>query len=127
MKKVIDAVARTVTFKFEGADDVVFNPATANPANREYAELHGFSARIGDAAAMCKTEAERRAAVVGMTEHYAKQDAEWNVTKSGVKAAPQNPVVLEIAGRLGMTYEAALAHMAAKFLADAMADMPRVE
>jgi hypothetical protein len=124
MKKSIDAVAQTVTFTFDGAEPVVFKASSTNEANRQYAILHGFSARIGDSAAMYKTEPERRAAIVGMVEHYAKPDAEWNVTKSGTKAAPQNPVVLEIAGRLGMTYEAALVHMAQKFLADAMANMP---
>lgn len=125
MKKLIDTAANTITFTFDAGEPVVFNPAVTSEANRTYAILHGFSARIGDSAAQFKTEAERRAAILNMVAHYSDNASEWNVAKSASKPAPQNPVILEIASRLGLTYEAALAKCAGDMLANLMADMPK--
>lgn len=129
MKKVINENSRTITFTFDaasGLEPVVFDPAKASKANREYAELHGFAARIGDNAAIAKgkdnaytvTEAMRREAVVEMVTHYESGAEAWNVRASGVRAAAQNPVILQIAAKLGLTYEAAQAKVAEQFLAE---------
>ena len=56
MKKVINAVAQTVTFTFEdGLAPIVLAMAQVNPANTTYAMLHGFAARVGDNAAIQKS------------------------------------------------------------------------
>ena len=129
MKKAINEQARTITFTFDeasGLAPVVFDPAKASAANREYAVLHGFAARLGDNAAIPKskdngftvTEAMRRAAVVELAEHYESGAEAWNVRASGTRAAAQNPTILAIAAKLGVTYEAAQAKVAEAFLAE---------
>ena len=132
MKKVINAAAGTITFRFDGADgktdagqDVVFEVAKVAANNRAYAELHGFAARIGDAAALTKsaengyrvTEAMRRAEVEALVTHYHSGSDQWNVRVATTRAAPLNPVILAIAQKMGCSYEEAQAKVAAQFLA----------
>lgn len=125
MKKVINEAAQTVTFAFDGLDAVTFRASEASEANRDYAELHGWAARLGDNAAIQKsadngykvTEAMRREAVLEMVTHYASGTGDWNL-KTSVRKPAQNPVIMQIAERLGITYEAAQAKVAEQFLAD---------
>ena len=131
MKKVINEVSRTIEFKFDGGlAPVVFDPAKASAANRDYAVLHGFAARLGDNAAVPKskennftvTEAMRRDAVLELVNHYESGAEAWNIkATSGSRATAQNQVILQIAAKLGITYEAAQAKVAEQFLADMMA------
>ena len=125
MKKTIDTVAQTVTFTFDGEASVVFNLATVSQECIEYATLHGFAARIGDAAAITKsaengfrvTEAMRRAEVMTMAEHYASGTKDWNL-KVAARAPAQNATIAAIAAKLGISYEQAQAKVIEQFLAD---------
>lgn len=129
MKKVINEQARTITFTFDaasGLEPVMFDPAKASEANRDYAVLHGFAARLGDNAAIAKskdnnftvTEAMRRDAIIELATHYESGTEAWNVKASGPRAAAQNPVIAQIAAKLGITYEQAQAKVAEQFLAE---------
>lgn len=124
MKKTINAT--TVVFAFDGLDSVTFDATKASAANRAYAEMHGWQARIGDNAALSRkqadgtivtiTEAMRREAVVELVAFYEAGGAEW-ATRAG--AVPkQNPMILAIATKRGVTYAEAEALVAAQFLSD---------
>lgn len=127
MKKVINAAAGTVTFTFEGGlAPVILDTAQVSDANRDYAMMHGFAARIGDNAAIQKsaennftvTEGMRQAAVLELVNHYHDTNqTEWNI-KAAARKAPVNPVIAAIAAKLGVTYEEAQAKVAEQFLAD---------
>ncbi len=130
MKKIINAVEGTVTFTFDpniGGDGtktpiepVVFTARKASEAMRGYAALHGFSARIGDAAALSKdatngyrvTEEMRRREVLAMVAHYESGTGDWNMRASGPRAASQNPAIAALATALGLSYEATMAKLA---------------
>ena len=125
MKKVIDGLV--VRFEFTGLEPVVFDASRVAGANRERAMMHGFAARIGDNAAIQKsaengytvTEAMRREAVLELVDHYHGESDEWSPKKaSGPRAAPQNPFVVELAKRLGITYDEAMAKLAAQAMAE---------
>lgn len=125
MKKVIDGLV--VRFEFNGLEPVVFDASRVSGANRERAMMHGFAARIGDNAAIQKsvenghivTEAMRREAVLELVDHYQGESEEWSPKKaSGSRAAPQNPFVAELAKRLGVTYDEAMAKVAAQAMAE---------
>jgi len=140
MKKTINTQTRSVTFTFDGYADkegLVLNPALApvtlgmsdvSPANATYAMLHGFAARIGDAAAIVKsaedkftvTEAMRRAEVEAMVNFYANaENAEWNRrVAAGPKKAAFNPAIQAIAKKRGSTYEEAMTWFNAKLMAE---------
>lgn len=113
MKKTIDTTAQTVTFTFEGLDPVTLAMSAVSPANATYAMLHGFAARIGDNAAIQKSEANnytvtetmRRDAVLELVEHYASGSADWNVRQAGARTPKQDPRILAKAVAKGMTYE----------------------
>ena len=126
MKKVINETSRTITWTFDGGlEPVVFDPAKASAENRAYSELHGFAARIGDNAAITKsekngfivTEAMRRAAILEMAKHYASGSTQWNM-KASAHQPVQNATIAAIAAKLGVTYEEAQAKVAAQFLAE---------
>jgi hypothetical protein len=125
MKKVINAAAQTVTFTFEGCSSVTLAMSQVSPANATYAMLHGFAARIGDNAAIQKsaengfvvTESMRREAVVELVEHYTSGSVEWN-TKVAERKAPQNPTILAIAAKLGISYVEAEAEIQRRMLAE---------
>lgn len=120
MKKKIDEAARTIVFTFDGLEPVIFHTSAMSSEVTDYAILHGMSARLGDTAASCKTEAERRAAVAALAAHYASGAKEWNVRAPAKAAATatENPVIAAIAARLGVTYAEAQAKVAEQFLAD---------
>ena len=125
MKKVINAAAGSVTFVFEGLTSVTLNISEVTSQNRAYAELHGFAARIGDAAALTKsaennfvvTESMRREAVIEMVEHYISGTADWNLRVSARKPA-QNPTIMAIATKLGISYTEAEAEIQRRMLAE---------
>ena len=116
MKKVINAVAQTVTFTFEGdLAPIVLAMSQVNPANATYAMLHGFAARVGDNAAIQKsaengyvvTEAMRREAVKELVDHYTSGTADWSPkakAKSGVTVQSFNAAIEMIAELRGCTY-----------------------
>ena len=123
MKKAINTITNSVTFTFEGLDAVTLKMADVNPSNQAYAALHGMAARIGDNAAIAKseanaytvTEAMRREAVLEMVEHYTGGSAEWNLRVSERKA-PQNATIAAIAAKLGITYTEAEAEVQRRML-----------
>ena len=125
MKKTINAAAGSVTFSFDGLTSVTLNVREVTAQNRAYAELHGFAARIGDAAALTKsaengfvvTEAARREAVIEMVEHYISGTADWNLRVS-VRKPVQNPTILAIAAKMGLTYTEAEAEIQRRMLAE---------
>lgn len=130
MKKVIDAVAQTVTFTFEGGlAPIVLAMSQVNPTNATYAMLHGFAARVGDNAAIQKsaennytvTEAMRRDAVKELVDHYASGSADWS-PKVRTKAEKLNPHIMAIAQKRGCTYEEAQAWFNAKLMAELEAE-----
>ena len=127
MKKTINTLAQTVTFTFDGLEPVTLSAASVSDANRTYAMLHGFAARIGDNAAITKsaengyvvTEAMRRAEVEKMVEFYADAaNVDWNMRVAAPKAAPLNPAIMAIAAKLGKSYEEAMAWYNAKLMAE---------
>lgn len=125
MKKIINAAAGSVTFSFDGLTSVTLNVREVTAQNRAYAELHGFAARIGDNAAIQKsaengfvvTESMRREAVIEMVEHYISGSADWNLRVSARKPA-QNPTILAIASKLGISYVEAEAEIQRRMLAE---------
>ena len=127
MKKVINEVARTVTFTFgEGVESVVFATSKMSVENTDYAILHGMAARIGDNAAITKsaennftvTEAMRRAAVMEMVGHYENVECkDWNLKARAAKAV-FNPVIQKIAEKRNCTYEEAAAWYNEKLMAE---------
>lgn len=124
MKKAIQG--NTIVFSFDGLDAVTFDATKTSDAVRNYAAMHGFSARIGDNAAIARkaadgsiitvTEAMRREAVVELVDHYQSGTADWNLKAS--RAPTKNPVWEAIAAKKGMTYEAYVAERVAADLAE---------
>lgn len=111
MKKAIDTAALTVTFTFdEGLDKVVFDATVLDDATKLHAMLAGCSHKIGDNAAISKseangftvTEAMRRDAVVQMVEQLMR--GEWNAK---VRAPIRHPSIVKLAAKWGCTYEEA--------------------
>ena len=125
MKKVINTNTQAVTFTFEGLAPITLSMSDVNPATATYAMLHGFAARIGDNAAIQKsaengfnvTEAMRREAVLELVNHYASGSIEWNL-KVAVRKPAQNPTILAIAAKMGLTYTEVEAEIQRKMLAD---------
>lgn len=114
MKRIIDTVAQTVTFTFgEDVAPLVFHADRASEANQRYAQMHGWSARLGDTAAIVRkqkdgtvvdvTEAMRRAEIARLADHYESGAEAWDVG-----ARPSfNPMVQELAAALGTDYATA--------------------
>lgn len=129
MKKQINIESQTIQFTFDGLDPVVFHIEKCSDACLEYAQYHGFQARIGDNAAIARkdkagnivtvTEAMRRDAVLELVNHYESGTADWAI--KGTRAAPQNPVFLDIAARRGCTYEEAMAWYQERMVAEMQA------
>ena len=126
MKKAINSEAQSVTFTFDdGLAPVTCTASKLSQSNLAYAALFGLGHRIGDNAAIAKskennytvTEAMRREAVLEMVEHLESGTTDWNL-KASARKAPQDPVILQIAAKHGITYEEAKAKMAAAFLTD---------
>lgn len=130
MKKVINAVAQTVTFTFDGGlAPIVLAMEKVHLDNRMYAMLHGMAARVGDNAAIQKsaennytvTEAMRRDAVKELVDHYTSGTADWS-PKVRAKAEKLNPHIMAIAQKRNCTYEEAQAWFNAKLMAELEAE-----
>lgn len=103
-------VGTTVVFKFDGEVDYVFDVATVAPAQRAYAEMHGWQARLGDNAAISRkqkdgtlitvTEKMRRDAVAQLGDYYMGGATAWN---SGRVASESGPI-RALADSQGITY-----------------------
>lgn len=133
MKKAIIAGTTQIRFTFEGLDDLVFDANKCSEANNDYAVLHGYMARLGDAAALSRnvkgvgnmpgvrdiTEEMRRNEVRALIEHYESGSAEWNMK---AKASVQNPAILALATKLGKTYAETQAYIAEKAMAELNAE-----
>ena len=123
MKVAINETQQTVTFTFEGLDPVIFDAEKAHDDIRAYAMLHGFQARIRDAAALDRSKVEggvvteemRRAEVVAMSNHLATS-ATWNMKAAAVPK--QNATIAAIAAKMGTTYAEAEAEVARRMLAE---------
>ena len=123
MKKALVPNTTMLSFTFaveSGVKPVIFDYAKASDENRDYAEVHGWIARIGDTAASCKTEAERATAVQALIAHYESGTKEWNV-RAMAKVAPINPAFVKIAALRKCTYEAAQAWYNEKLIAEMQA------
>lgn len=127
MKKQIVQGTTQIRFTFDGLEALTFDANKCSEANNDYAVLHGYLARIGDMAAIPKqdskgnvivvTEQMRRDAIEAGIKHYESGTTEWNM-KGGSRAAPQNPTILAIASKLGITYTEAEAEVARRMLAE---------
>ena len=119
MKKAING--SLITFTFEGdVPPLVFNAALTHQTVREHSSMHGFMARLGDSAAIPKTEengfnvteAMRREAVAELVAHYESGTESWNLRTGATKTPKQNPAIAALAMALGKTYAEAEAHIA---------------
>ena len=122
MKKTIDAVACSVSFTFEGLEPLTLNTAEIKPDVATHAMLHGLSQKIGDAAAISKseennytvTEAMRRDACAAMIVQLRAGD--WNA--KGRAAPKQDKSILAIAAKRGCTYDEALVWFNERMMAE---------
>ena len=125
--KLATMEANSIKFEFDGLEPVVCNPTLLSPEARNVAMLMGIQAKIRDAAALSRkqadgsvieiTEAMRRAEAVAMRDHLESGGA-WNVR---VAAAPkQNAAILALATRLGKTYAETEAILAGDAIAELM-------
>lgn len=126
MKKVILPDNSGVRFEFDdGLPSYTLLVADMSATNKARMACAGISQRLGDNAAIQKsaengykvTEAMRREAVVELGDFYKSGSEDWS-PKAKAKAAPLNPVILQIAEKLNISYEEAQAKVAAQFLAD---------
>ena len=111
MKKRI--IGDVVEFTFTGLDSYTFNTRLVHADNKARAVPVAFSHRLGDSAAGCKTEAERREAVVALGEHYLSGSPDWN-TRTAVKSL--NATWAAIAEKRNVSYEVVAAEMAQRDL-----------
>ncbi len=127
MKKVIDG--HTIKFTFDKLADgteiapVVFDSSKCSAQVRADATMHGFSARIGDNAALSRkqkdgsviviTEQMRRDAVLELVNHYESGAENWDVKRG----PSENPTIRALADKLGGTYAQAEAYIQEKMLA----------
>lgn len=126
MKKQMDVTQGTVTFSFDGGlAPIVFTAANASAEMEAHALLHGWMARIGDSAAISRkqkdgsvinvTEEMRRAEIEAMVKHYESGTTQWEM-RSGTRAPAQNPTILAIAAKMGVSYQEAEAEVANRML-----------
>lgn len=119
MKRKLDVVAQTVVFTFDGdLPSITLSMSKVSPSNATYAMLHGFSARIGDTAALSRkdkdgstrtiTEADRRAEIERAVAHYESGSAEWELGK----VAARDPRATKLAEAKGISYDEARAILA---------------
>lgn len=128
MKKAYDAVQQIATFTFDGLEPLTFNVSKMSAENEAAMLGHGVLARLGDMAAIPRkgpngevitvTEAMRREAIEAGIAHYESGTTDWNM-KGGDRAPKQNPTILAIAAKLGVSYAEAEAEVARRMLADA--------
>ena len=119
MKKAI--VGNLVRFTFDdGVAPLTFDCTKMSGANRAYAIPFAMSHRLGDAAALSRsdkdgnvrniTEAMRRDAVAEVAAHYESSSDQWEMRTA--RAPAQNPVWLAIAAKRGVGYDVIVAEHA---------------
>jgi len=121
MKKAISTTG-TIVFKFDGLADLEFDATKVAPAMRARAEQHGWLARLGDAAAIPRTQPDgtvvtvteqmRRDAVAELVTHYESGSVAWETKR----ASAPSPAIAALAAKKGWTYAEA-----EKFVADMLA------
>ena len=126
MKKSISGNLVKFTFD-DNVPPLTFDCTKMSGANRAYAIPFAMCHRLGDAAAIPKsdkdgnvrvvTEAMRRAEVAALAEHYESGSLEWNL-KASARPAAQNPTWLLLAEKRGVTYDVIAAEKAAADLAE---------
>ena len=118
MKKQWNETTRKIDFTFnEGLDPISINVLDYPLSVQEMFPIHGALAKLGDSAAISKseenkftvTEAMRRAAILEM--HQQLMNGDWNA-KKGI-GPKQHPSILKLAAKWGLTYEQAEAKIAA--------------
>ena len=124
MKKSIEGAI--VKFEFDGLEPLSFDVNTMSEELMDFAVPFGMCHRLGDMAAIPKrdakgnvvnvTEAMRREAVEAGIKHYSSGTKEWNM--KGSRVAPQNPTILAIAAKMGISYTEAEAEIQRRMLAE---------
>lgn len=124
MKKSIEGAI--VKFEFEGLEPLSFDVNSMSEETQNYAIPFGMCHRLGDMAAIPKsdgkgnvivvTEQMRRDAVEAGIKHYSSGTKEWNM--KGTRVAPQNPTILAIAAKMGISYTEAEAEIQRRMLAE---------
>ena len=117
MKKAIEGALVKFTFD-DNVPELVFDVNSMSAENMDYAIPFGMCHRLGDMAAIPRTdglivtEQMRHDAIKAGMAHYADvNQKEWNM-KGGTRAAPQNPAIAKLAAAKGITYEAAQEYVA---------------
>lgn len=129
MKKAI--IGNLVKFTFDdGVEALTFDCTKMSGANRAYAIPFAMCHRLGDMAALSRsdkdgnvrviTEAMRRAEVAQGVAHYESDTAEWELRTA--RTVAQNPVWAAIAAKRGVDY-ATIATEHAQADLDALAAM----
>jgi hypothetical protein len=94
---VVDEIHRSIVFNVAGAapdgggKSITLRLDDINPANVDYAALHGFKQRIGDMAALSRdpvtgraaTPADKFAAIEAGVLHYHSGSPDWNMRAAG--------------------------------------------
>lgn len=86
-----DAAGAVLTISVIGAGDIVFDRTNASAANRDYAERHGWNARLIDRAAKSvntKTGApaspqDKFDSILELAEYYESGDVPWKMSGAG--------------------------------------------
>lgn len=118
MKREIKA-ANSIVFTFDGGlEPITFDALKAATLMRDRAEMHGWSARIGDCAALSRkqkdgtvitiTEQMRRDEIERAVKHYESGSAEWELGRT----APIDPRAVKLAEAKGITIGEASAILA---------------
>lgn len=102
-----------------GSGSVTFDPSKADKALRQRAEMHGWTQRLVDAAAMSRddvtgqpaTPADKFEAIKGLADHYMSGTPDWSRKSAG--GFGKSITLAAIALVQGITYEAAEANVAA--------------
>lgn len=78
-----------IVFSFDGLESLTFDSSKASTTCKEFAHMHGWSARIGDGAALSRkqkdgsvitiTEQMRRDEIARLVDHYESGTAEWEL------------------------------------------------
>lgn len=74
-----------ITFDFEDLGTLTFHAEKASKSCRERAEMHGWAARLGDAAALGKdaSKVEKKAEIERLIKHYESGTEDWSLRKPG--------------------------------------------
>ncbi len=109
MKRKIDGGKLVFTFD-NGLESITFDSSKASTTCKEHAHMHGWSARIGDGAALSRkqkdgtvidiTEQMRRDEIQRLVSHYESGTEAWDLKAQ----QSQNPLILALAAQMGVDY-----------------------